>query len=130
MAIKTYPLKVAKTNQADAGGASLDSRSVADVSAATNGRAARILSQLESSGTSGQRAEQLFEPLLDDRQASALLGGIHPKTLQRLARTGQIPAYRVGRSWKYRASELDNWLRSKVNSAGQLARVDSTQEIT
>lgn len=69
-----------------------------------------------------------FEPLLDDRQASVLLGGIHPKTLQRLARTGRIPAYRVGRFWRYRASELDDWVRSKVNSAGQPARVDFTKE--
>ena len=69
-----------------------------------------------------------FEPLLDDRQASALLGGIHPKTLQRLARTGKVPAYRVGRFWRYRASELDSWLRSKVNSPRQLARVDFTKE--
>lgn len=52
-----------------------------------------------------------FEPLLDDQQAAALLG-IHAKTLQRLARTGRIPAHRVGRFWRYRVSELDLWLRS------------------
>lgn len=51
-----------------------------------------------------------FEPLLDDEQAAVLLG-IHPKTLQRLARTGEIPAHRIGRFWRYRASELDAWLR-------------------
>ena len=78
--------------------------------------------------TKPREAMPQFEPLLDDRQASALLGGIHPKTLQRLARTGQVPAYRVGRFWRYRASELDSWLRSKVNSPRQLARVDFTKE--
>jgi len=71
-----------------------------------------------------------FEPLINDEQASALLGGIHPKTLQRLARTGRIPAYRVGRFWRYRASELDSWLQTRLNSAGQPARVDFTKEIT
>ena|ERR1700719_1865501 len=69
-----------------------------------------------------------FEPLLDDGHASALLGGIHPKTLQRLARNRQVPAYRVGRYWRYRASELDEWLRTKVNSVRQPARVDFTKE--
>jgi len=78
--------------------------------------------------TEHEQGEPKFEPLLDDRQASALLGGIHPKTLQRLARTGQLPAYRVGRFWRYRASELDSWLRSKVNSPRQPARVDFTKE--
>ena len=78
--------------------------------------------------TEHERGEPQFEPLLDDKQASALLGGIHVKTLQRLARTGKVPAYRVGRFWRYRASELDSWLRSKVNSSRQPARVDFTKE--
>jgi len=69
-----------------------------------------------------------FEAPLDDAQASSLLG-LHPKTLQRLARGGRIPAYRVGRFWRYRASELDDWLRSKAQSPRQPAdRVDFTQE--
>jgi excisionase family DNA binding protein len=55
-----------------------------------------------------------FEPLLDDGQAAQLLG-IHPKTLQRLARDGQVPAHRVGRFWRYRASELDAWLGASMN---------------
>lgn len=70
----------------------------------------------------------VFEPLINDRQAAALLGGIHPKTLQRLARGCQIPAYRLGRFWRYRASELDMWLRSRAQSAGQPVGVDFTKE--
>jgi excisionase family DNA binding protein len=84
--------------------------------------------RLELPLTSTVQVERHFEPLLDDREAAALLGGIHPKTLQRLARSGKVPAYRVGRFWRYRASELDSWLRSKVNSPRQPARVDFTKE--
>ena len=62
-----------------------------------------------------------FEPLLDDQQAASLLGGIHPKTLQRMARDGQVPAYRVGRYWRYRASELDAWLNT-IKSGSQTVR--------
>ena len=58
-----------------------------------------------------------FEPLLDDQQAAALLG-IHPKTLQRLARNGRVPSHRIGRFWRYRASELDAWLRRSPGAAG------------
>ena len=68
-----------------------------------------------------------FEPLLDDEQAAELLG-VHPKTLQRLARGGQIPAYRIGRFWRYRVSELDAWLRSGIQSPRQSARVNLTEE--
>jgi excisionase family DNA binding protein len=71
-----------------------------------------------------------FEPLLDVAQAAKLLG-IHPKTLQRLARIGSIPAYRVGRFWRYRASDIEMWLRCSANSNRQPAdRVDFTQEKT
>jgi excisionase family DNA binding protein len=99
-------------------------------SAVEQGETRQFATQAESPRAAEQQVERQFEPLLDDRRASGLLGGIHPKTLQRLARTGQIPAYRVGRFWRYRASELDAWLRSKVNSPGQPARVDFTKEDT
>ncbi len=58
-----------------------------------------------------------FERFLDSRQAAALLQ-IHPKTLQRLARKGEIRAMRIGKLWRFRASDLDAWvhLRLKVAS--------------
>jgi excisionase family DNA binding protein len=69
-----------------------------------------------------------FEPLLDASEAASLLR-IHPKTLQKLARIGYLPAYRVGKFWRYRASDLEKWLRSDANSDRQLADcVDFTQE--
>jgi excisionase family DNA binding protein len=52
---------------------------------------------------------QYFEPLLDELQAGKLLG-LHPKTLQRLARQGNIPAIRMGRYWRFRASALNQWI--------------------
>lgn len=57
-----------------------------------------------------------FERFLDSRQAAALLQ-IHPKTLQRLARKGEIRAMRVGKLWRFRASDLHEWvdLRLKFN---------------
>jgi excisionase family DNA binding protein len=67
-----------------------------------------------------------LEPLLDDERAAEFLGGIHHKTLQRMARNGEVPAYRVGRFWRYRASELNYWLR--LNSTGRIARVVSIME--
>ena len=60
-----------------------------------------------------------FEPLLDTHQAAALLG-IHPKTLQKLARTGTVPSHRIGDLWRFRASELDSWLRLAVNPQSPL----------
>jgi excisionase family DNA binding protein len=56
-----------------------------------------------------------FEPLLNTEEAAKLLQ-IHPKTLERWAREARVPAYDLGR-WKFRASELDAWLRRSVQSA-------------
>ncbi len=54
-------------------------------------------------------SEEQFEPLLDSEEAAALLR-IHPKTLQRLARRGEIVAIQIGKLWRFRASALNAWL--------------------
>lgn len=53
--------------------------------------------------------ERPFEPLLDSDEAAALLK-IHPKTLQRMARRGEIPGIQIGKLWRFRASELSAWM--------------------
>jgi hypothetical protein len=57
----------------------------------------------------------VFEPLLDSEQAVALVK-VHPKTLQRYARTGLVVGLRVGKMWRFRASDLDLGLPYKVIS--------------
>ena len=57
-----------------------------------------------------------FERLVDSREAAALLQ-IHPKTLQRLARKGEIRAMRIGKLWRFRASDLDAWVHLRLKLA-------------
>jgi len=59
-----------------------------------------------------------FEPLLNAAEAALFLGGLHVKTIQRWARAGTIPAYHIGKYWRYKASELSAWLL--LRSSGQL----------
>jgi excisionase family DNA binding protein len=63
---------------------------------------------------------QNFEPLLDSEQAAALVR-IHPKTLQRYARSGLVSGLRVGKLWRFRASDLVP-LRSKEDHLDAVAR--------
>ncbi len=70
---------------------------------------------------SSKRAPE-FEPLLGCQDAARLLGNIHVKTLQRYARRGNVPGYRIGGHWYFRTTELDAWLRSRVNSNRQSVR--------
>ena len=50
-----------------------------------------------------------FEPLLDSDEAAALLK-IHPKTLQRMARRGQVVGIQIGKLWRFRTSDLNKML--------------------
>ena len=54
-----------------------------------------------------------FERLLDSDEAAALLG-IHKKTLQRMARSGEVPGFQIGDLWRFRASTLNEWLASRL----------------
>jgi excisionase family DNA binding protein len=56
--------------------------------------------------------EASFEPLLDSDEAAALLK-IHPKTLQRMARRGEIAGIQIGKLWRFRASVLNQWINSR-----------------
>ncbi len=58
---------------------------------------------------------EAFERLLGLREAAELLG-LHPDTLKRRARAGEVPAFRYDKCWRFRASELDLWVRSKLVS--------------
>lgn len=58
--------------------------------------------------------EDAFEPLLDSTEAAALLK-IHPKTLQKMARNGEITAIQIGKLWRFRASALNEWLEKIAN---------------
>jgi excisionase family DNA binding protein len=65
-----------------------------------------------------------FEPLLNSEEGASLLGGIHTKTLQRMARRGEVPGYQIAHRWYFRASELDAWLKTRLNSRSQFIRVN------
>jgi excisionase family DNA binding protein len=57
------------------------------------------------------------EALIDSKEAATILN-ISPTKLKRMAQAAEIPALRIGNRWKFRASWLDQWLNSRVASAG------------
>jgi excisionase family DNA binding protein len=62
-----------------------------------------------------------LEPVVDSEGAARFLS-INSKTLQKMARNGEVPGYRISKLWKFRISNLDAWLRSKVISNCHLWR--------
>jgi len=45
------------------------------------------------------------EEILTNREVADLLK-LHPKTVNKLAIAGKLPAYRIGRQWRFRKSEV------------------------
>jgi excisionase family DNA binding protein len=60
------------------------------------------------------------ESYVDAKEGASFLR-MHPKTLMRLARDGSVPAYSFSegtrRHWRFLISELDKWMKTKVNSS-------------
>jgi excisionase family DNA binding protein len=80
-----------------------------------------------------RRAQKLgFELPLTTREAADYVG-LHPKTVERMARAGAIPAHPVSgvrrKTWKFYATELDSWLRSKVHSLGRPCSPDGKDKL-
>ena len=35
---------------------------------------------------------------------------VTPRTIYRLIKTGELPAIRIGRQWRFRRADLDEWI--------------------
>lgn len=57
----------------------------------------------------------LLEPLLDSDEAASIMK-IHPKTLQKLARKGIVRGVHIGKLWRFRASEIEQWINRQIAS--------------
>jgi excisionase family DNA binding protein len=66
-----------------------------------------------------------IERLLTSKEASEVLK-IHPKVLERMAKRGEVPALKVGKFWRYRASSLDAWINSRLQSGRQPCRMETS----
>ena len=64
-----------------------------------------------------------YEPFVDSERAAAFLA-MPRKTLLDLARKGVAPGHPVGHGlrkvWKFRISELDDWMQTELHSAQRL----------
>ncbi|WP_035351522.1 helix-turn-helix domain-containing protein [Edaphobacter aggregans] len=57
------------------------------------------------------KVADIFEPLLDSQQAAELMH-VHPETVKRRARRGEIPGLKFGKVWRFRASGLEAYIRN------------------
>jgi excisionase family DNA binding protein len=64
-----------------------------------------------------QNASSLdFEPLLDAQQAADLMR-VHPESVKRRARRGEIPGMKFGKLWRFRATALESYVREMMRES-------------
>ena len=72
-------------------------------------------SSASSAAASGARGAALrCEALIDARRTAELLG-IHEKTVKEKAAAGEIPGLKIGKLWRFRESDLDDWIRAQLH---------------
>lgn len=61
-----------------------------------------------------QMSEQPDEILTIDEVAAFLKAG--KRTVYRLAASGEIPAFKLGGTWRFRRSELNQWIAASIQT--------------
>ena len=51
----------------------------------------------------------MLKPVLTVNDLSGYLK-VHPSTIYRLLKTGQLPAFRIGSDWRFDLEEIERWL--------------------
>jgi len=65
--------------------------------------------------TGDQMSDKPDEILTIDEVAAYLKAG--KRTVYRLVASGQIPAFKLGGTWRFRRGELDQWIASRIGKA-------------
>jgi excisionase family DNA binding protein len=63
------------------------------------------------------------EALMDTADVARYLK-MHPKTITSMVERGELKAYKVGRHWRYRKSDIDAYLEERQNTS----RADEQQK--
>jgi excisionase family DNA binding protein len=56
------------------------------------------------------------DPIMTVREVSSYLQ-CHPASVYRLLRQSHIPAFKIGRDWRFRRSAIDEWLSGSTDNA-------------
>jgi excisionase family DNA binding protein len=63
-----------------------------------------------------QQVQQHPQQLLTPDDVAALLGVTRPFVIKK-ASQGKIPAIKLGKAWRFRATTIDSWLREQETGA-------------
>ena len=56
--------------------------------------------------------------ILDTKEVSEFLK-LHPFTVNKLAREGKIPAFKIGADWRFHRKHIERWINEKIEYHAQ-----------
>ena len=59
-----------------------------------------------------------IDPIMSVEEVAEYLS-LHPLTVRRLARDGEIPAFKVGRQWRVKRALLERWIEEQSSQTTQ-----------
>ena len=66
-----------------------------------------------------------MDRILNSKQVGEILG-LCAKVIERMARRGDVPAFKAGKFWRYRESDLERWINSQLQSSYQPCRLQQS----
>ena len=63
-----------------------------------------------------------MDRILNSLQVGKILG-LCSEVIERKARLSEIPGFKVGKFWRYRESDIEKWIDSKIQSQRQPCRL-------
>ena len=71
---------------------------------------------MTASKDSGHEQEGFYTAFLTTEEVLGCLK-VNPRTIYRLIKTGELPAVRIGRQWRFRRTDLDDWIERQRTAA-------------
>lgn len=60
---------------------------------------------------------KLKQNIMTIREVADYLG-VHTSTIYKYAQQGKIPAFKLGKDWRFTRKHIDNWIEAKVSGGG------------
>ena len=79
-----------------------------------------IYSSFLDKRTEGSKTSRMEDPWVSVEQISTHLG-VKPDTVYKWIDRHKLPAHKVGRLWKFKISEVDDWVRSDARQSPESA---------
>lgn len=81
-----------------------------------------MLKSANARASQGRAGHAVTQPMILTVQEVAAYLRLHAVTVYRMAQNGELPAFRVGRRWRFKRDQIEQWLTDRHNDAAPAPR--------